>query len=288
MSRRSFERLPRGLVGYSVFPINWVGSQIGMRTWHAPLISRCYQNPGTRELLDAPFCQNSNFLFSSNPWLQPRHSSLYTSLFAGRNMVSANLGAAAIIKIPWQMLVLVSVIWYSWAGFVLAVCHKGPKTSWNWKSGLSASETTRDEMGFAIAACWIRNCSWRWNLQSLWLEDGRCLVATHPGKLASWCVVFCNGGQKLCVSFLDLKVWEASKPQELPNQTFDQRISEVGRAAFPRPDKNSSLGVEQNKQVGDEQSFGDRWHAEWHFGGWGWLAGGTIDYESERDHRYRP
>ena len=67
--------------------------------------------------------------------------------------------------------------------------------------------------------------------------------------------------------FFGLKVWEASKPQELPNQTFDQRISEVGRAAFPRPDKNSSLGVEQNKQVGDEQSFGDRWHAEWHFGG---------------------
>lgn len=46
--------LPKGLLRY--FPINWVGSQMGMQTLHAPLISRCYQNPATRELLDAPFC----------------------------------------------------------------------------------------------------------------------------------------------------------------------------------------------------------------------------------------
>lgn len=159
-------------------------------------------------------------------------------------MVSANLGAAAIIKIPWQTLVLVSVIWYSWAGFVLAVCHKGPKTSWNWKSGLGASETTRDEMGFC-------NCSLLNQELLLKVESAVPLVGRWQilGSNASWkagfvVLSFLQWWAKVVFFLLDVKVWEASKPQKLPNQAFDQRISEVGRAAFPRPDKNSSLGVE--------------------------------------------
>ena len=100
--------------------------------------------------------------------------------------------------------------------------------------------------------------------------------------------------QTLCLGAVAqrYKVWEASEPKELPNQTADQRISEVGRATFQRLcycwctcDQLVSSTSWSSLESGPPAS---RWHVERHFGGWRGLVCGPTDHQSKRDHGQRP